>query len=113
MIDPAELEHEHIFEVNALVGEYSFRIKEAQGVHISVRIYQTDVAYGGDRYTYTISHHVHAPGQADPYYPSATFGPDEQSTLELAIRHTLFFYTAAVNAGHKPSSSWFIEDEDF
>lgn len=112
MVDPAKLKAEHIIEINALVGEYSFRIAEVS-LEIRVKIWHTDVSYGGDRFTYTISHHVHTPVQMGPYYPSASYGANEQATIERAIRDTLSFYSAAIREGHAPSSDWFIPNEDF
>ena len=113
LIDPAIVQNENIFELNSLVGEYSFRIKGLPGVKIRVRIWQTDTEYGGDRFTYTISHLVQTPGQADPYSTSSPFGVTEKAALEKALRDTLSFYVRAIAEGHTPSSKWFIEDPDF
>jgi hypothetical protein len=112
MIDPAELSNEHIFEIRALVGEYSFRLTDLSSVNIRVKVWHTDVSYGGDRYTYTISHHVHTPKQAGPYYPSAPFGYDQQSTVERAIRDTLAFWPSKSD-GLEPSEDWLIENDNF
>ena len=113
MIDPASFKTDHIFEISAFVGQYSFRISELPTVEIRIKVWMTDASYGGDRYTYTISHHVHTPTQIASYYPSAPFGATEEATVRRAIRDTLTFYTGAISAGHKPSADWFVEDEDF
>jgi hypothetical protein len=112
MIDPVELGNEQISEVQTLVGEYSFRLNNLPGVPIRVKIWYTDVSYGGNRYTYTISHHVHTPKQAGPYYPSAPFGEDEQSTVARAIQDTLAFWPSETE-DIEPSESWLIRNEDF
>ena len=116
MVDPEDLKNdfdEHIYEVSALVTQFEFRIAGLQGVHVQVKIWHTDVSYGGDRYRYTISHHVHTPTQAGPYTTSAPFGHSAQSTADKAIRDTLAFYLGAIKKGHTPSAKWFIRNEDF
>jgi hypothetical protein len=113
MVGPASLKRDHIFEINALVGEYSFRISEVPAVKIRVKIWEADVSHGGDRYFYTISHLVHTPTQIGPYSPSAPFGATELATIRRAIKDTLSFYIDAISEGHTPCKDWFIKNEDF
>jgi len=113
MVGPASLKREHIFEINALVGEYSFRISELPTMKVRVKIWEADVSHFGDRYFYTISHHVHTPTQIGPYFPSAPFGATEAATIRRAIKDTLSFYIDAIGEGHAPSNDWFIENKDF
>jgi hypothetical protein len=113
MIDPATIAKEHICEVNALVGEYSFRIDDIHGIEIRIKVWYTDRPYGGDRYMYTVSHNVHTPLQAGPYFPSAPFGSTERAALEKAVSDALTFYVSAISAGHEPSDTWFIVNDRF
>ncbi|MGO9339838.1 MAG: hypothetical protein ACLPY1_20245 [Terracidiphilus sp.] len=113
MVDPKNFKTDHIFEISALVGEYSFRVGELPSPRIRVKVFMTDASFGGDRYTYAISHNVHTPTQIDAYYPSAPFAATEEAIVRRAIRDTLSFYVGAISAGHKPSTDWFVENEDF
>lgn len=113
MIDPAELKTEHIYELYTLIGQYSFHVEGMAGLEIRVKVWLSDVSYGGDRYSYTISHNVHTPTQMGPYYPSAPFATSEKAAVERAIRDTLTFYLGAKKQGHEPSTDWFVPNEDF
>lgn len=113
MISPTILANEHITDVRALVGEYSFRLTELPHTKISVKVWYTDADYGGDRYAYAISHHVHSPVQASPYGTSAPYAPSEEGAVRRAISDTLTFCQAAIEAGHTPDYSWLVPNERF
>jgi hypothetical protein len=113
MIDPAELKTAGIHEILCLAGEYSFYVDGLPGTQVRFKIWLMDTELGGDRYTYTISHHVHTPTQMGPYHTSAPFARTEQACAERAIRDFLSFFQGAIKAGHQPSTKWLIPNSSF
>jgi hypothetical protein len=79
---------------------------------IGIKIYRSNIV-SGQPYHFDVSHHVHTPTQAGPYYPSRTFEESETSAIRQAISTTVTFLQSAIHAGHSPSDSWLIKNEDF
>lgn len=79
---------------------------------IRVKIYRSNVA-NGQPYHFEVSHHVHTPTQAGPYYPSRTFSESERDAIRQAISTTVSFLKTAIRAGHDPRESWLIQNKDF
>jgi hypothetical protein len=79
---------------------------------IRVKIYQSNVI-NGQPYHFEVSHHVHTPTQAAPYYPSRTCSESEKGAIRQAISTTVSFLKAAIREGHEPKGSWLIENRDF
>lgn len=79
---------------------------------IRIKIYRSNVV-SGQPYHFDISHHVHTPTQAGPYYPSRTFEESETGAIRQAISTTVSFLESAIHAGHSPTDSWLIKNEDF
>jgi hypothetical protein len=109
MVNPDLLSHEAITEIHAMVGEYTFRLRNLRGVLIRIKTWETN-AVDRNRFTYTISHHVHGPNQINPYYPSYTYSHDEKSTLDSAINDLLAFWPSDEPNPHK---EWLVPNEDF
>lgn len=64
-------------------------------------------------YHFAVSHHVHTPDQAAPYYPSRSSGESETEVLEEAVTSTRIFLQKAIRAGHEPSEEWLVRNEDY
>ena len=79
---------------------------------VRVKIYRSSVL-SGQPYHFEVSHHVHTPSQAGPYYPSRTFSESETSAIERAITTTMSFLKSAIREGLEPSDSWLVPNEDF
>lgn len=109
-MEPSEIQVKGITEVRKLVAEYSFYL-EAIAVQVSVKVWKTDRAYGGDWFTYTTSHSIHTPIQADCYCPSAPFAATEELAVKKAIRDIMTFFTSAVEKGHTPDESWLTPND--
>lgn len=79
---------------------------------IRVKIYRT-LAGVAEMYSFDVSHHVHGPEQAGPYYPSNTTESSEEGAISRAIDTTTSFIKSAINAGHQPSNRWLVPNEFF
>lgn len=79
---------------------------------IRIKIYRSN-AVSGQPYHFDVSHHVHTPTQAGPYYPSRTFEESETSAIRQAISTTVTFLKSAIQAGHTPTDGWLIKNEDY
>jgi len=64
-------------------------------------------------YHFTVSHHVHTPTQAGPYYPSRTQAASETEAITEAISTTTSFLKSAIQEGHEPSQTWLVPNNDF
>lgn len=108
MVDPKALTNSEILEAFSVVGQYSFRLKRLSAEEIQVKIWQSAEDVGGNRYSYTISHYVYGPKQAGPYVSSATYGPSEEATLQLAVQHFMLFLPPG-----EIQPDWLVRNEDF
>jgi hypothetical protein len=108
MINLETLKDEDIFELGSLVSTHTFRLKAIPSVRIDVTIWKDAVAHGGSFFRYNISHAMHTPGQAGPYYSSAPFADSEEGALHKAISDLMHFYPSGVRAGHEPNESWLV-----
>ena len=79
---------------------------------IRVKIYRT-LLNDSEMYSFDVSHHVHGPEQAGPYYPSRTTEDSEREAISRAISTTTSFIRSAINAGHEPSDKWLVSNELF
>lgn len=79
---------------------------------IRVKIYKA-VLSGSEVYEFQVSHHVHTPVQAAPYYPSGTIQRTEKEAILRAISTTTSFIKSAIAAGHSRSDRWLIPNTDF
>ena len=64
-------------------------------------------------YSFELSHHVHTPKQAGPYYPSGVHFESESSAIDGAIRALTSFLTGAISEGAEPSDDWLVPNEYF
>ncbi|MBV9082249.1 MAG: hypothetical protein JOZ62_06220 [Acidobacteriaceae bacterium] len=113
VIDPTTLADEGIFEMQSLVSEVSFRLKDIQSIKVRVKIWRTAESHGGDDFLYTVSHFVQTPVQASAYFSSSPFGASAQAAAKKAIDDTTTFVKGAIEAGHSPSEEWLKPNEDF
>jgi len=115
VIEPAELVSgfTEITQIRSLVREFSFDLEAVPDVTIRFKVWKSHSVYHGDKYTYTVSHHIHTPIQLDPYHPSTPFGDDEVWVTRRAVTDIMRFYSDAIKAGHNPSAAWFIESTNF
>jgi hypothetical protein len=104
---------EDFYEAKLLAAQYSFRLQEIPGVEIKVNIWETKDTYGNCNFSFTQSHFLHAPTQAGPYGTSAPFGETVEDALRRALGTFTVFLTSAIKEGHKPSSKWLVENENF
>lgn len=109
-MEPSEIQAKGITEVRKLVAEYSFYVEEV-AVQIQIKVWKTDRAYGGDWFTYTTSHSIHTPIQADPYVPSAPFAASEELAVEKAIDDIMTVFNSAVAKGHVPEEAWLVPND--
>ncbi|PBJ84190.1 hypothetical protein CMZ84_07080 [Lysobacteraceae bacterium NML93-0399] len=79
---------------------------------IRIKIYRTRLN-GQDWFHFELSHNVHTPEQAGPYYPSRTTEELETIAVDRAINATTTFIKAAIRAGHRPSDRWLVPNERF
>ena len=79
---------------------------------IKIKVYRSNVIQG-QPYHYEVSHHVHTPSQAGPYYPSRTCAESETGAIRQAINNTTSFIKIAIGEGKKPSENWLVPNEDF
>ncbi|MFZ5466610.1 MAG: hypothetical protein ACOZAI_05045 [Pseudomonadota bacterium] len=79
---------------------------------IRIKIYQSSV-HPDFPYHFDLSHYVHTPVQAAPYYPSRTMFETETVAISQAIRALTSFMESAISAGHEPSEDWLVPNEEF
>ena len=79
---------------------------------IRVKIYRSNVI-AGQPYHFEVSHHVHTPSQAGPYFPSHTCSESEPGAVRQAISTTVSFLKVAIREGHAPTERWLVPNEDF
>jgi len=93
-------------ELNLEVGHESFHPT------VRVKIWKKQKSLN-KKYFYTVSHHVHTPIQATPYYPSIIEADSEEKALDSAISNTVNYLIRAIEAGHQPSDSWLIQNSEY
>lgn len=114
MLDPSvHARHPHIDELRCLVHEFVFAMEEVPGIPIKVKVWKSSRSYGGDQFTYTVSHYIHTPTQIGPYVPGAPFSDRADRIARKAIRSIVSYYDEAIKTGHTPSAKWFVPNEDF
>lgn len=79
---------------------------------IKVKIFMSS-AIPNHLFHFDVSHHVHTPEQAAPYYPSRTALEFEREAIGQAISTTTSFLKTALHLGHEPTESWLILNNDF
>lgn len=80
--------------------------------HIKIKIYKSSVIVHMP-YHFDVSHHIHTPEQAGPYYPSRTSAESEKEAIAQAISTTTSFLKSAIRAGKEPTERWLVRNEDF
>lgn len=111
----AELQDmEGAVEVMVLLREVkiTFQFEQHFMPTLRIKIYLSTVP-DGFPYTFDTSHHVHTPEQAGPYLTSHPWARTESEAITHAIRGFRMYIVGAINAGHSPSDSWLVENEDF
>ncbi|EAR4689395.1 hypothetical protein CC014_17995 [Salmonella enterica] len=79
---------------------------------IKIKIYKSSVIES-QPYHFEVSHHVHTPIQASPYYPSRTSAPTEEEAISQAIRTTTSFLKTALAEGQEPDDTWLVPNTRF
>ena len=79
---------------------------------IKIKIYKSTVLER-EPYHFEVSHHVHTPNQAAPYYPSHTSASTEAEAISQAISTTTAFIKNALKEGLEPEDSWLVPNERF
>ncbi len=107
--------HHEVSESYVLVREVKLHLNVGSDFFfpsIRIKIYKSNV---NSRYPYwfDMSHHVHTPTQAGPYYPSSPCRESEQIAIQAVITATCDYIKSAINEGHKPSESWLIPNSLF
>lgn len=108
-------ENREVIESYVLVREIKLYLDVGQDhfhPSIKVKIYKSS-AIKQAPYHFEVSHHVHTPEQAAPYYTSITSAETENSAIERAISTTTSFIKSAIQAGREPSESWLIPNDEF
>lgn len=107
--------HQYIVESYVLIRELKIYLNVGAdhfNPRIRIKIWKSSVS-SREPYHFTVSHHVHTPIQADPYYPSITQASTEAEAIQQAISSTTTFLVGAINTGHEPSENWLIPNENF
>ncbi|WP_160286840.1 hypothetical protein [Pseudomonas knackmussii] len=106
--------HHRLSESYVLIREIKTFVET--GSHFSpevgIKIWKSNVL-SGHPYHYELSHHVHTPTQAGPYYPSRTAAETETQAIDMAIDAFTSFLVSAIQAGHQPSEAWLVPNEDY
>lgn len=79
---------------------------------IKIKIYKSNVIPSAP-FHFEVSHNVHTPEQASPYYPSRTSCESEREAIRQAISTTTSFIKGALRVGHEPSENWLVPNDDF
>jgi len=79
---------------------------------IKIKIYISNVTPSAP-FHFEVSHNVHTPKQAGPYYPSRTSFESKCEAIRQAISTTTSFIKDALRAGHEPSENWLVPNDDF
>ena len=79
---------------------------------VKIKIYKS-TAIESEPYHFDVSHHVHTPSQAAPYYPSHTSAKSEAEAIRQAINTTTIFIKGALREGHEPDDDWLVPNERF
>lgn len=79
---------------------------------LGIKIWKSNVL-PRDPYHFELSHHVHTPTQATPYYPSRTGAETEIQAINMAIDAFTSFLITAIEAGHTPVDEWLVPNEDY
>lgn len=107
--------NEEVAEFYVLVREIKMYLKIAAGDYhprIGIKIYKSNRP-SPEVYSFEVSHNIHTPVQAAPYYPSRTNYETENLAIDYAIRTTTAFIKEAIDEGHKPQDSWLVANDDF
>ena len=79
---------------------------------LNIKIYKSSVLPSMP-YHFSVSHNVHTPEQATPYYPSHTSFDSEREAIQQAISTTTGFIKSALNVGHEPDDKWLVPNDNF
>lgn len=107
-------ENDEIAESYVLLREMKLYLDVSNDFHpcIKIKIYKSS-SISGAPYHFEVSHHVHTPEQAGPYFPSRTFAESESEAIRQAIHTTTTFIKSAIRAGHEPQDNWLVPTDDF
>ncbi len=79
---------------------------------IRIKIYKSAVMPSAP-FHFEVSHNVHTPEQAGPYFPSRTSAESEEEAISQAISTTTTFLKSAIRMGHEPADSWLVPNKEF
>ncbi|BBL77489.1 hypothetical protein [Methylomagnum ishizawai] len=106
--------HSEVMESYVLLREIKLFLNvDHEHFHPEIRIKIYESSALRVPYHFSVSHHVKTPTQAGPYMPSKTWAESEEEAIRQAISTTTSYIKSAIAAGHEPSESWLIPDEDF
>jgi len=88
---------------------YEFNLR---GIPVNIKI-RFDKKKRDGAVTFSQSHFIHTPAQADPYRTSRPWGHTEKDALDVALNGYKRFYRMAIEAGHKPDESWLVSNSHF
>ncbi len=106
--------NDEVMESYVLLREIKLCLDVGDDFHpfIKVKIYKSSAIKPA--YHFSVSHYVHTPDQVAPYITSRPYADSEEAAIQQAISTTTSFIKTAIKAGHEPSESWLVpNDNDF
>lgn len=106
--------HREVSEFYVLVREVGLYLDVGHSYFspkIGIKVWKSDVL--SDEFHFTVSHNVHTPSQAAPYYPSRTSASTEIAAINAAVDSTTSFLKNAISLGHEPEDEWMVPNEDY
>jgi|GEM_PF-3284042 len=108
-------ENNEVLEFSVLIREVKLLL-DVQHDHfhpeLKIKIYKS-TAIPDTPFHFELSHHVHTPVQATPFYPARTSYGSEREAIQQAIATTTSLIRAALRAGRPPSQDWLVRNEQF
>ena len=87
------------------IGSFGIKIRGLE-THVSIELGR----YRSEETTkYRLSHAIHTPMQAGPYWTSNPTDANWEWALHRAIDNLLSFYKKAVDEGYTPAEKWLVE----
>jgi hypothetical protein len=108
-------EHREVMESYVLLREIKLYLDVGHDhfhPRIRIKVYKSSVLPTAP-YHFEVSHNVHTPEQAGPYFPSRTSAESEEEAISQAISTTTSFLKSAIRMGHEPSDSWLVQNMEF
>jgi hypothetical protein len=108
-------ENKEVVESYVLIREIKLQLDlEHERFHpeLKIKIYKSTLI-PDTPFHFEVSHHVHTPEQAAPYYPTRISYGSEREAIQQAIATTTRFLKAALHAGHEPEEAWLVRNDRF